>query len=90
MPQEPFPLANSIEPPRNVRDELIVLSIAVGDRTIDELYRDLGIPKDELGTTLRQLQGIGRVTVHMGNYYPRARHIGAAVVPPVQLEEDAQ
>jgi DNA-binding IclR family transcriptional regulator len=53
-----------------VRDELILLSIAVGDRTLDELFEDLGIPKPQLYARLRHFELLGVVKVYRGTYYP--------------------
>lgn len=86
-PSEPFPMCVSAMPKTNIDDEFIMLSLAVGDRSIEDLYRDLGIPGAELSVRLRQLQCVGRVTVHLGFYYPRSA--GAAVVPVRESAGDA-
>jgi hypothetical protein len=67
---EPFLPAPSSRPARNPRDEFILLSIAVGDRTLDDLFEDLGIPKPELDARLRRFEILGLVKVYRGTYYP--------------------
>lgn len=69
---EPFLPAPSSRPAsyRNPRDEFILVSIRVGDRTIDELFADLGIPKPELDAALRRFAEIGLVKIYRGMYYP--------------------
>lgn len=68
-PIEPFRLANSNRPRRNVQGEFVQLSIAVGAHTIDELHEQLGIPIPELKKSLRLLVKAGLLKQCALGYY---------------------
>jgi hypothetical protein len=72
MPSEPFYLLPTAR--MSATEQIVWLSIAVGNQTVDEIHSQTGIAHEKLGSIFRKLERRGKIVRTRGCCYARRVH----------------